>query len=112
MSCFDDLPKRDVNRRIQEQSEIAFRNAISGSDPFVVQSEDRYDYGTDFQIEASDAGVMTNVRVHVQLKGTLKEKNSDGIVAVSIERKNLNYLAMPPGSVFVVSAVLTPPSFR
>ncbi len=101
MSCFDDLPKRDVNHRIQEQSEIAFRNAISGSDPFVVQSEDRYDYGTDFQIEASDAGVMTNVRVHVQLKGTLKEKNSDGIVAVSIERKNLNYLAMPPGSVFV-----------
>lgn len=101
MSCFDDLPKRDLNRRIQERSEIAFRNSITDSDLFSLQSEDRYDYGTDFQIEASDPGVMTNVRVHVQLKGTLKEKNSDGSVSVSIERKNLNYLAMPPGSVFV-----------
>ena len=87
MTGLDDLPRRDVNRRVQEQSEIAFRNAISESESFSIQSEDRYDYGTDFQIEADDAGAMTNVRVHVQLKGTLKETNSDGSVSVSIERK-------------------------
>ena len=101
MSYLDDLPKRDGNRRIEEQSGTAFRTAISECGEFVVQSEDERDYGTDFQIEASDAGVMTNVRVHVQLKGTGRKKNADGSVSLSIDRTNLNYLAMPPGSIFV-----------
>ena len=101
MSSFDDLPKRDRNRGIQEQSETAFQTAISECGEFVVQSEDKYDYGTDYLIEASDAGAMTNVRVHVQLKGTDLNKNVDGSVSLSIDRTNLNYLAMQPGSIFV-----------
>ena len=101
MSYFDDLPTRDKNRRIQEQSEIAFERAISECEMFVVQRQDRFDYGTDFQLEVHHSGAMTNVRIHVQLKGTLKERNSDGSVSVSVERKTLNYLAMLPGSVFV-----------
>ena len=101
MSHLDDLPERDENRRIQEQSEAAFQTAISAHGTFVVQSEDKFDYGTDYQIEASHGGAMTNVRVHVQLKGTACETNADGSVSVSIRRTNLNYLAMLPGSIFV-----------
>ena len=44
---------------------------------------------------------MTNVRVHVQLKGTGRETNRDGSVSISIDRTNLNYLLMPPYSIFV-----------
>lgn len=101
MSHLDDLPKRDNNRQIQEQSETAFQTAISECGEFVVQSEDKFDYGTDYEIEASDDGDMTNVRVHVQLKGTGRKKNADGSVSLSIHRKNLNYLLMQPCSIFV-----------
>ncbi len=101
MTHFDDLPKRDENRRIQEKSEIAFETALTNCGEFVRQSKDRHDYGTDYLIEASDAGAMTNVRVHTQLKGTGCQSNTDGSVSVSITRKNLNYLAMQPGSIFV-----------
>ena len=101
MSHLDDLPKREGNRRIQEQSESAFQMGISECGEFVVQSECRHDYGTDYFIEAGAAGSMTNVTVHVQLKGTARSKNSDGSVSLSINRKNLNYLAMQPGSIFV-----------
>ena len=101
MSYLDDLPKRDRNRVIQEQSETAFEAAISECEEFVVQSKDNYDYGSDFRIEASDAEAMTNVRVHVQLKGTRCKENADGSVSLSIKRANLNYLAMQPGSIFV-----------
>ena len=44
---------------------------------------------------------MTNVRVHVQLKGTRRERNADGSVSLSIDRANVNYLAMQPGALFV-----------
>ena len=100
MSHLDDLPKRDRNSQIQEQSETAFQTAISGCDEFVVQL-DKKDYGTDYVIEARDAGVRTNVRVHVQLKGTGREKNADGSISVSIDRTNLNYLLMQPYSIYV-----------
>ena len=101
MSHLDDLPKRDRNSQIQEQSETAFQTAISECDEFVVQSEDKKDYGTDYVIEARDAGVRTNVRVHVQLKGTRRKRNADGSISVSIDRTNLNYLLMQPYSIFV-----------
>ena len=100
MSHLDDLPKRDSSHRIEEQSKTAFRAAVSECEEFVIQS-DRHDYGTDFVIEANDAGAMTNVRIHVQLKGTGCEQHADGSVGVSIDRTNLNYLAMQPGSIFV-----------
>lgn len=101
MSHLDDLPKRDSNRGLQEQSETAFQTVISECGEFVVQSEDKYDYGTDYLIEATDVGAMTNVRVHVQLKGTGCKKNADGSLSLSIDRTNLNYLTMQPGSIFV-----------
>ena len=101
MTHFDDLPKHDENRRIQEQSETAFETELTNCGEFVLQSKDKYDYGTDYLIEAQQSDVMTNVRVHTQLKGTGRKANSDNSVSISIDRKNLNYLAMPPGSIFV-----------
>ena len=101
MTHLDDLPKRDENHRIEELSESAFRSAITECGAFVIQSEDRRDYGTDFQIEVCDGRAMTNIRVQVQLKGTNCKENSDGSVSRKISRANLNYLLMQPGSIFV-----------
>ncbi|MDE0457549.1 MAG: DUF4365 domain-containing protein [Chromatiales bacterium] len=101
MNHLDDFPKRDKNRRIQELSESAFQSAISAGREFVIQSTDRQDYGTDYVIEACDGEAMTNVRVHVQLKGTSGERNVDDSVSLSIKRTTLNYLTMQPGSVFI-----------
>lgn len=99
-SHLDDFPKRDSTHRIEDRSKSAFRAAISAADKFAIQS-DESDYGTDFVIEAIDAGKMTNVRVHVQLKGTNCEANADGSLSVSVNRTNVNYLFMQPASIFV-----------
>ena len=101
MTHLDDLPKRDENHRIEELSESAFRSVVTECGAFVIQSEDRRDYGTDFQIEVCDGGAMTNIRVQVQLKGTNCKENSDGSVSRKVSRSNLNYLLMQPGSIFV-----------
>ncbi|MCY4398207.1 MAG: tetratricopeptide repeat protein [Gemmatimonadetes bacterium] len=106
MSHLDDLPKRHSSHRIEEQSKTAFRVAISECEEFAIQSDD-CDYGTDFQIEAVDGGEMTNVRVHVQLKGTTCEASPDGSVSVSVARTNVSYLLMQPGSIFVCYHILT-----
>jgi len=97
----DDFPKHDEKRELEEKSKSRFREAISGSDQFLVQSEDDSDYGVDFWIEARDGQQMKNVRVAVQLKGTRSESNTDGSVSRSVKRTTLNYLAMNPASVFV-----------
>ena len=68
MSYLDDLPKRDSSHRIESQSKVAFRAAISECDEFAIQS-DECDYGTDFVIEAMDAGAMTNVSPDPALRG-------------------------------------------
>ena len=106
MSHLDDFPKRHSSHRIEEQSRTAFCAAISECEEFIIQS-DKCDYGTDFQIEASDAGRMTNVRVHVQVKGTTREASADGSIRVSINRTNVKYLEMQPGSIFVAYHIPT-----
>ena len=100
MSHLDDLPKRDSTHRIEDKSKTVFRAAISECEEFAIQS-DVCDYGTDFVIEAMAAGEMTNIRVHVQVKGTNCEARSDGSVGVSVARTNVNYLCMQPGSIYV-----------
>ena len=101
MTHLNELPKLGSNYLIQAQSEAAFRDAISNCEEFVIQSEPLHDYGTDYWIEALEGGRMTNVTVCVQLKGTSQEKNKDDSVSVSIKRKNLNYLFLSPGSLYV-----------
>lgn len=106
MSHLDDLPTHHPNHRIEDQSKTAFCAAVSEGNDFIIQS-DRCDYGIDFVMEALDDGDVTNVRVHVQVKGTGRDASRDGSVGVSVERSNVNYLSMQPGSVFVCYHVPT-----
>lgn len=101
MKHLDDLPIRDQNHKTDSRAESAFQNLISGTDSFLIQQTDRKDYGTDYQIEVIGQGQATNVRVHVQLKGTEKDLNADGSVSVQVKRTNLNYLLMHPYSFYV-----------
>jgi tetratricopeptide (TPR) repeat protein len=94
MSHFDDLPRRDRSHDIEEEAIIAFQKRLSESGVFILQGADRKDYGTDCQIEVIDDGRATNVRVHVQLKGTERTLNADGSLNVEVRRTNLNYLLM------------------
>lgn len=101
MDYFDDLPKHHSNRITEGKAEAALQNLLSASEDFVLQSSDRKDYGTDCQIEIIDRGSATNVRIHVQLKGTEKTPNADESISVEVSRTTLNYLLMQPYSLFV-----------
>ncbi|MEM7746907.1 MAG: tetratricopeptide repeat protein [Pseudomonadota bacterium] len=101
MSSFDDLPKRDRNHALEEEAEATFQALISRSEDFVFQGSDRKDYGTDCQIEVVLNGQATNVRVHVQLKGTERALNADGSFSIPVDRANLNYLIAQPYSFYV-----------
>ena len=107
MDHLDDLPKRHENHATESKAEAAFQNLLSNSEDFVLQASDRKDYGTDCQIEVIDRGSATNVRVHVQLKGTERAANADGSISVEIRRSNLNYLLMQPHSIFACYHVPT-----
>lgn len=101
MNSFDDLPTRDNTHDIAEAAETAFLSAVNSCEMFVVQGKDRNDYGTDIQIEARNGNAMSNIRAHVQLKGTKSEAKKDGSISVSVARTNLNYLIANPGSMYV-----------
>lgn len=101
MSHFDDLPRRDGTHELEEAAIVAFRAKLEESGVFILQGEDRKDYGTDCQIEVIADGQATNVRVHVQLKGTERALNVDGSLSVEVRRTNLNYLLMQPYSIYV-----------
>ncbi len=100
----DDLPQRSRTHEIEDQAITAFENAIAQENVFVIQSTDRKDYGSDYQLEVikiSDGSSMTNVRVCVQLKGSTTVLNADDSVSVQISRTNLNYLLTQPNSIYV-----------
>lgn len=101
MDHLDDLPKHDDNHKTQEIAETAFRDSISERSIFIIQREDRRDYGTDFQLEVVENCRVTNIRVHVQLKGTKSEMLSDKSVSRVVARANLNYLLHQPCSIYV-----------
>ncbi len=101
MYFFNDLPQRNRAHDIAELAETAFRATIEKYELFVVQQEDRKDYGTDVQVEARDGKSMTNIRAHVQLKGTESAMNADCSVSVSVARTNLNYLLNHADSIYV-----------
>ena len=101
MSSFDDLPKRDRNHALEDETEAAFQTLIAQSSDFVFQGGDRRDYGTDCQIEVVADGHPTNVRLYVQLKGTDRALNDDDSLSISVDRTNLNYLIAQPYSFYV-----------
>lgn len=100
MDYLDDLPNRHRNHVTESKAEAAFQALLSNSEEFVLQASDRKDYGTDCQIEVINRESATNVRIHVQLKGTERDENADGSVSIEIWRSNLNYLLMQPHSFF------------
>jgi len=101
VNSLDDLPQRESSHDTAEADETAFRAAIDACKLFVIQREDRNDYGTDIQIEARYGIAMTNIRAHVQLKGTESAANVNGSVSVSVARTNLNYLLAQANSVYI-----------
>ena len=101
MDFLDDLPERHQSHDTAEAAESAFTAAIVTSRLFEIQTKDRNDYGTDVQIEARDGSGMTNLRVHVQLKGTEVACNPDNTISIQVNRTNLNYLLAQPDSLYV-----------
>ena len=97
----NDLPKRDTNNEIERQAQRALRNFVDGSESCLIQTPDTKDFGTDYQLEVLEKGSATNVRIHVQLKGTTKNANCDGSVTIGVERSNLNYLMVQRYSLYV-----------
>lgn len=96
----DDLPKRDANHVAEEKAQTAFQACLTASGRFILQRADRKDYGTDCEIEVVDQEQATNVRVHVQLKGTERPLNADASLSIDVSRSNLNYLLMHPHSFY------------
>ena len=103
----DHLPKRDPNHVTEEKAETAFQERLSASGRFILQRADRKDYGTDCEIEVVDQEQATNVRVHVQLKGTERPLNADGSLSIEVSRSNLNYLLMHPHSFYAAYHIPT-----
>ncbi|KPF50536.1 hypothetical protein IP65_19715 [Novosphingobium sp. AAP1] len=101
------MPGRGRNRAIEARAEAAFRSLIAESPDFILQRADENDFGSDCQIEVLDNGLATNVRLHVQLKGTERSLNADGSLSISIEQTNLNYLIAQGHSLFVACHVPT-----
>lgn len=97
----DDFPNRDENSELATLAESKFEAVIAGANRFIIQRQDRNDYGTDFQLEATSNSSATNFRVHVQLKGTAKKPNRDGSISISVDRTNLNYLLSQSNSIYV-----------
>lgn len=103
----DDLPKRDPNHVTEEKAETAFQGCLTESGRFILQRADRKDYGTDCEIEVVEQERATNVRVHVQLKGTERPLNTDGSLSIEVSRSNLNYLLMHPHSFYAAYHIPT-----
>ena len=103
----DDLPKRNSNHVTEEKAETAFQERLTESGRFILQRADRKDYGTDCEIEVVEQEEVTNVRVHVQLKGTERALNADGSLSIEVNRTNLNYLLMHPHSFYAAYHVPT-----
>ena len=103
----DDLPKRDANHVTEEKAEAAFQRLLTASGRFIFQRGDRKDYGTDCEIEVVDQEQATNVRVHVQLKGSERPLNADGSLSIEVSRSNLNYLLIHPHSFYAAYHIPT-----
>lgn len=101
VGSLDDLPTRPESHRIAAAAVSAFRLAVDRTNLFIVRPEGELDYGTDFQLEAVRGDTPTNLRAHVQVKGTEANSNADGSVSLTVDRTNLNYLLSPPYSLYV-----------
>jgi hypothetical protein len=103
-----DLPRQNPQEPTRLAAEATLEADIRRVGIFVDhEKRDRHDYGTDYQLEIVDGGARTNVRVHVQLKGTNAAANKDGSLSVAVTRPNLNYLLSPADSIYVCHHIPT-----
>ncbi len=100
MDPLNDLPRRAATHELDDAAQRAFE-AVLDVGLFFVQQKDRRDYGTDYQLEVQSGGQATNLRVHVQLKGTDRDVAAEGTLSVVVDRINLNYLLAQPHSIYV-----------
>lgn len=102
MEFNDDYPQKSSTHDLDDEAVFEFEKAINAKRLFQIQAKDKKDYGVDVQIEAfKSTSSVTNIRVHIQVKGTEKEENNDGSVSVSLKRTNLNYLLNNPNSLYI-----------
>lgn len=99
---FDKLPERTPEHVISDVARSKLRDLLC--DPlFIVRDEVDNDYGVDLSIEALiDGGKSpSNIRAHIQLKGSGKPLNNRGYFSHRVSRSNLNYLLNSPGSLYI-----------
>jgi len=101
VGSIDDFPIQNPAQPIQDGAEAAFEAALQATRLFSYQRKDRNDYGSDYQLEVIDGSARTNVRIHVQLKGTTDPAKADGSTSVTVARRNLNYLLTHSDSLYV-----------
>lgn len=101
MNHFNDLPKHNKASKAEIAAVEAVEHAINQAGLFELQSKDIHDYGTDIQLEIKNKGLMTNIRLHAQIKGTEKAENVDGSISISVERTNINYLYRQRNSLYI-----------
>ena len=86
------LPQADRSSQLQRKSIIEFQKVLP-ENLFVFRHEPIDDAGVDGSLEILIDGYYTNMRTQVQLKSKVKkEARRDGVVTLSIEPSNLNYL--------------------
>lgn len=98
----DDLPERAAEHVISDIGRHKIKDLFC--DPFfIVRDEVDNDYGIDLSVEAliDNGKSPTNIRAHIQLKGSGKLPNEAGAFKYSVSRSNLNYLLNCPGSLYV-----------
>jgi hypothetical protein len=98
----DDLPSRAEEHVTSDIARHKIKELFC--DPFfIVRDEVDSDYGIDLSIEAliDNGKSPTNIRAHIQLKGSGKLPNEDGSFSCGVSRSNLNYLLNCPESLYV-----------
>lgn len=100
MDYHGQLPKRAYTHKLETESKRVFENILD-ENLFIIQSEDKKDYGTDLQIELIDNENVTNYLTQIQLKATEAVSNKNQSVSVSVEVSNVNYLSRQKFSMYI-----------
>jgi hypothetical protein len=96
------LPGVDENDRLERDTVAHFQSAVP-TDRFIFRDERQSDKGVDCSLEALLDNGATNLRSHVQLKGTTDDVlNADGTFSKTVKTSNLNYLLNGPSPIYVI----------
>ena len=97
------LPQSDENARLQRESIKALNKLLTGLNDLVFRDERVEDYGVDGSFELNIAGLMTNFRGQVQMKGSAHVRVTDeGYIALRVATSNLNYLLNGSSPIYIL----------